>query len=143
MNPVDVVEAYKQAVINRDEQAMASYVSDDFQFSGPVPEPLGKDQYLGLMALMMNAFPDIDYGMEVVGSEGDTVYLTHTLSGTHTNDFDLTAMGMGVIPASNRTFSNATEEFTYIVEDGLIVAMINEPTEGAGMPALLAQITGE
>lgn len=62
------------------------------------------------------------------------------LSGTHTGDFDLSAMGMGVIPATGESFSNAEEVFEFTIAGGSIVSMHTEPVEGAGLPAILAQI---
>jgi len=141
MTPSEVVQAYAAAIASRDLDAASTYLSEDFQFAGPVPEPIGKMQYVGLMNLMLAAFPDIDLGITVVGEDGNVVEVTHQLSGTHTGDLDLTPMGMGVFPASGRSFSMAQEHFEYVIEGDQIVSTFTEPIEGAGLPAIIAVIS--
>lgn len=48
------------------------------------------------------AFPDLDYHFKILSVEGEMVKTSNQLSGTHTGDFDLTAMGMALFrPAEN------------------------------------------
>ena len=47
-----------------------SMLADDFQLSGPVPEPINKDAWLGMSSSLKTAFPDLDYHFRVIGTEG-------------------------------------------------------------------------
>src|SRR5258706_4459055 len=42
----DMVTAFMQALETKDFDGAASYLSDDFYFSGSMPQPLNKDQFI-------------------------------------------------------------------------------------------------
>jgi predicted ester cyclase len=115
-------------------------LADDFQFRGPVPEPIDANAWLGMSASLKTAFPDLNYHFKVIGAEGDVVRSTSQLSGTHSGSFDLTNMNMGVIPATNRSFSSKVEKTNVTVKENLVTAWVIEPTEGAGLKAILGQL---
>jgi predicted ester cyclase len=115
-------------------------LADDFQFRGPVPEPIDANAWLGMSASLKTAFPDLNYHFKVIGAEGDVVRSTSQLSGTHSGSFDLTNMNMGVIPATNRSFSSKVEKTKVTVKENLVTAWVIEPTEGAGLKAILGQL---
>jgi hypothetical protein len=116
-------------------------LADDFQFSGPVPEPINKEAWLALNSNLKTAFPDLDYHFKVIGADGDVVKTTSQWSGTHTGPFDLTNMHMGVIPATNKVFSAKPEKIKITVKENKITSWAVEPTEGTGLQALLDQLS--
>jgi predicted ester cyclase len=115
-------------------------LADDFQFSGPVPEPINAEAWLGMSASLRVAFPDLDYHFKVIGADGDVVRATTQLSGTHSGSFDLTNMDMGLIPATNKAFSAKAEKTKVTVKENKITSWVVEPTEGAGLMAILKQL---
>jgi hypothetical protein len=117
-----------------------SMLAEDFQFSGPTPEPINKEAWLGMSSSLKTAFPDLDYHFRVIGAQGDVVKATSQLSGTHQGSFDLTGMNMGVIPATDKTFSARLEKTKITVKENKITAWIVEPTQGAGLKAILGQL---
>jgi hypothetical protein len=62
------------------------------------------------------------------------------LSGTNSGSFDLTGMNMGMIPATHKTFSAKIEKTKVTVKDGKITLWTVEPTDGAGLKAILGQL---
>jgi predicted ester cyclase len=140
MNKRETVQALVDAVQMGDFENAKSMFADDFQFSGPVPEPINKEAWLGMSSSLKTAFPDLDYHFKVIGAEGDVVRTTSQLSGTHTGSFDLTNMNMGVIPATNKAFSAKPEKTKITVKDNKITSWVVEPTEGAGLQAILDQL---
>jgi predicted ester cyclase len=140
METPELAKAIEAAFAAGDIDAVAGHLSDDFQFIGPTPEPVGKAQYIGLTKTMAAAFPDINYNARTVSAEGDVIKTTSQLTGTHTEDLDLTPMGMGVIPATGKSFSNPTEEGEMKVEGGKVVSWAIERTEGGGLVGILAQL---
>ena len=128
------------AVQKGDLEIAVSMLADDFQFSGPVSEPINKEAWLGMSSSLKTAFPDLDYHFKVIGAEGDVVRTTSQLSGTHTGSFDLTNMNMGVIPATNKSFSAKPEKTKITVKENKITSWAVEPTEGAGLKAILDQL---
>jgi hypothetical protein len=77
---------------------------------------------------------------QLVNIDGNVVHFTNQLAGTHTGDLDLSFMGMGVIPATGRSFSMARENGESVIADGYVVSTHVQPTEGAGLMAILHQL---
>ena len=128
------------AIQKGDFENARSMLADDFQFSGPIPEPINREAWLGMSVSLKTAFPDLDYHFKVIGTEGDVVRSTAQLSGTHSGAFDLTNMDMGVIPATNKSFSAKPEKTKITVKEDKITSWAVEPTEGAGLMAILKQL---
>ena len=143
MNKRETVQALMDSIQQGEFENANSMLADDFQFSGPVSEPINKEAWLGMSVGLKTAFPDLDYHFRVIGTEGDVVKSTTQLSGTHSGSFDLTNVDMGVIPATNKAFSVKREKTKLIVKENKITAWVVEPTEGAGLEAILAQLRGK
>ena len=140
MNKRETVQALMDAVQKGDLENAKSMLADDFQFSGPIPEPINKEAWLEMSASLKTAFPDLDYHFKVIGTEGDIVKTTTQLSGTHNGAFDLTNMNMGVIPATNKIFSTKSEKTKITVKDDKINLWAVEPNDGAGLMEILKQL---
>ena len=140
MNKRETVQALMDSVQKGDFESAKTMLADDFQFSGPVPEPINKEAWLGMSASLKAAFPDLDYHFKVIGAEGDIVRSTTQLSGTHSGSFDLTNMNMGVIHATHKAFSAKLEKTRVTVKENKITSWAVEPTEGAGLMAILGQL---
>ncbi len=140
MNTEDIAEAYVDAFNAGDLDTLADLMADDFQFSGPIPDPMGRDQFLGLMELMWEAFPDLQFNTRLVSIDGNVVHFTNQLVGTHTGDLDLSFVGMGVVPPTGRSISMARENGESHIADGYVISTHVQPTKGAGMMAILQQL---
>jgi predicted ester cyclase len=140
MNKRETVQALMDSVQKGDFENAKTMLADDFQFSGSVPEPINAEAWLGMSASLRAAFPDLNYHFKVIGANGDVVKSTTQLSGTHSGSFDLTDMNMGVIPATNKAFSAKLEKTKVTVKDNKITLWAVEPTEGAGLKAILGQL---
>ena len=140
MNKREIVQALMDAVQKGEFETVKSMLADDFQFSGPVPEPLNAEAWLGMSASLKTAFPDLNYHFKVIGADGDVVKSTSQLSGTHNGSFDLTGMHMGVIPATNKTFSAHLEKTKVTVKNNKISAWVVEPNDDAGLMVILKQL---
>lgn len=140
MNNREIVQTVMHSVQKGDFVTAKSLLADDFQFSGPIPEPINKEAWLGMSESLKTAFPDLNYRFIVIGTDGDVVKTTSQLSGTHTGSFDLTDMKMGVIPATNKAFSAKLEKTKVTVKDNKITSWAVEPTDGAGLKAILGQL---
>jgi predicted ester cyclase len=140
MNTQDLAEAFTETFHKKDLDATASFLADEFQFSGPVPEPISGPQWIGLLTAMNAAFPDINYNVRILSVDGDTIVSDNRITGTHTADFDLTPMGIGVIPATGKSVSNPAEQSKTRVKDGKIASMHIDATENGGLMGILKQI---
>jgi hypothetical protein len=89
---------------------------------------------------MMNAsFKDYGFVLSNLQDEGDYIIMIGHFEGTHINDLDLTAMGLGIIPASDKKIVWPEASAKLTVEGGKIVRM--EPYAGAaGLKAFLSAL---
>ena len=140
MNKREIVQALLDSIQKGNFESAKSMLTEDFVFSGPVPEPIDAEAWLGMSLSMKTAFPDLDYHFKMIGANGDVVQSTAQLSGTHSGVLDLTGMNMGVIPATNNAFSATTSKTKVTVKDGKISSWVTEPTNGAGLKAILGQL---
>jgi len=140
MNKRETVQALMDSVQQGDFENAKTMLADDFQYSGSTPNPINRESWLGMSSSLKTAFPDLDYHFKVIGADGDVVRSTTQLSGTHSGSFDLTTMDMGVIPATNKTFSARLEKTKITVKENKITAWVVEPTQGAGLLAILKQL---
>jgi len=131
MNKRETVQALMDSVQKGDFAAARTMLAEGFSFSGPVPEPLNAEAWLGMSASLKRAFPDLNYHFKVMGADGDVVRSSSQLSGTHSGSFDLTNMHMGVIPATHKAFSAKLEKTKVTVRENKITMWVVEPTEGA------------
>lgn len=140
MNKRETVQALMHTVQRGDLEHAKSMFAEDFEFSGPIPGPIDADAWLDLSTSLKTAFPDLNYHFKVIGADGDVVRSTRQLSGTHNGTLDLTDMEMGVIPATNRFFASRVEKAKITVKENKITSWVIEPTEGAGLKAILGQL---
>ena len=140
MDPKETTQSLMNAIQKGDFVKAKSLLTDDFMFSGPVPEPVNGPAWLDMSKNLKAAFPDLDYQFKIEGVNGNVVNISAQLKGTHKGDLDLTAMGMGVIPATNKSFAAAREHGKVTVQGDKIKSLANEPTEGAGVMAILGQL---
>jgi len=62
------------------------------------------------------------------------------MTGSNRGAFDLTGLRMGVVSATNKNFSTALEKTKITVKNEKVSSWIVEPTEGAGLMAILGQL---
>jgi predicted ester cyclase len=140
MNKREIVQSLMDSIQKGDFNNAKTLLADDFQFSGPIPQPINREAWLGMSASLKTAFPDLDYHFKVIGADDDIVKTTSQLSGTHRGSFDLTNMKMGVIPATNKTFAAKLENTKITVKENKVTSWAVEPTQGAGLKAILEQL---
>ncbi|WP_285040296.1 ester cyclase [Plantibacter sp. LMC-P-059a] len=105
-------------------------ISPDAVFKTPFsPQPLrGLAGYLQILTIMRGAFSDIQWSVDQLVVEGDTVAARFELRGTHDGEF------LG-IPATGRTVTASASNF-YRFDEGLIVDEVGQPD----LPGILGQI---
>ena len=139
MNAVDIVRSAFDYFGNPDRYSL---YSDDFQWTDSLGSPpMDKGAWVGMGQMMEASFPDIEYVIEDINEEGDTVKVVGHFVGTFTNDLDLSPMGMDVIPASGEktTWPSNTDLITV---EGKKITRIHNPGTGpdAGLAGFLKAI---
>ena len=106
------------------------YYTEDFQLTHPQPTPpMDRNAVFAMHEQMQAAMPDIRTVIEEIRAEGDGVVLTSHWAGTFANDFDLSVMGLGIIPATGKAvvFPTSTVRFSF---DGDKICRIHDPATG-------------
>jgi hypothetical protein len=140
MDSKETAQALMDSVQRGRFDTARTLLSDDFQIRGFSPKPLNSKKWLNIIANLKMACADLNYHFQVHGTEGNVVHTTSQLSGTNSGAFDFTDIDMGVISATNRKFSIATEKTQITVKGDKVTAWTIEPTEGAGFAAILGQL---
>jgi predicted ester cyclase len=127
-NNLDLYKAYVEAAWANPPaslmEAGMKYLSADFKNIDVDGTVLGdREAYNGMGLLMASAFTDFKAVYGEMREEGDDVIVTSHFEGTHTGDLDLSALGLGVIPASGKkiVWPDATNAFT--IKDGKIISV--------------------
>lgn len=119
-------------------EAAEKYFSDDYKGLGKDGNvTTDKAVFIGMGQLLMNAFPDFNGVLHDISEDDGDVILSFHWEGTHTGDFDLSAMGLGVIPASGKKFVTPVSKSRFMVEGDKIVG--SQPISG-GLEAILAAL---
>jgi hypothetical protein len=135
MNKLDIVrKAWDQS--NPDRH---TYLADDFQSTDALGNPpTDRSLWIAMGDLMEAALPDIEYIIDDIREEGDDVVVSTRFAGTFTNDLDLSAMGIGVIPATGKAVEIGPFK-NWVSFDGEKITRLHDPNTGpdAGMQGFL------
>lgn len=141
MNKIEMVKA---TFSFDDFDRSAQYLSDDFQGTDSVGGPaFDKAGWVGMGQMFKGSLPDIKVVIDDIREEGDSVKVTSHFTGTFSNDFDLSALDMGVIPASGKmvTFPSSTAQISF---NGDKITRFHNTDTGpeAGLPGLMKALGG-
>jgi len=140
---MEVAKAYV-AVIAPDREFniddIANLLTDDFQNldqDGNVA--LTKDGFLNLFRTMNAAFTHVGFAVTEMYEEGDYIIIRGHNEGVHTADLDLSAMGLGILPASGKkiVWSDASAKLTIA---GDKVKRLEPHSGAAGLKAYLSAL---
>jgi hypothetical protein len=110
-----------------------THFSDDFQFldkDGNVQ--MDRAGYIGFGHLLFASFDDLKFVHSDLRDDGDDVLVDSHWEGTFTSDFDLSAMGMGVIPASGKKIVWPESSSKWKIEGEKVVSIQDFSTGGVG-----------
>jgi predicted ester cyclase len=140
MNAIDVVKAGLAASEAGQPSKFAEFLTDDMVFAGPVPQPVGKREFVGLMTALVAAIPDWKFNARDFKQNGDKVTTTFQITGTQTGELNLPMPGIPKIPASGKHVSLPSEETTITVKNGKISRLEAAVVPGGGVAGVLAQL---
>ena len=102
MGTLDTVNAFNAAINAQQWDTAASYLTDDFVFSGVTPQPQGKQEFIEGQRRWAAGVPDWRLELENLSESGDTVRGVAHITGTHTGTLELP--NMPVFAATGRHF---------------------------------------
>lgn len=140
MSNLDLVQATMRAFATGDVATADQLLTDDFTFSGPVPQPLNKQTFLGFLQGIHAALSDWNFNATDWREEGDRVYATFHISATHTGTLAVIP-GVPPVPATGKHFQIAPEHIYFTVRNGKIAAFHSDASgPDAGVPGTYAAV---
>ena len=140
MNQLELTKKVFTLIEEKNTAAAAQYLSEDFTFSGPVPEPVSGAMWLGLHDKLNAAFSNFSFNLGDLKMENGCVSATVQLSGTHTAALDATALGLPVFPATGKSIHLPKEPLMVEFQGEKICSIAGERVPGGGMQGILSQI---
>jgi hypothetical protein len=138
MRPQEVVE---KALRDIEKGAIdASSYTEDMVFSGPVPRPMNRNEYVALLRDIVRGCPDWNFHARDYRVVGDTVKFTINITGTQTKTLAGIIPGMDPLPATNRHFILPEEHLTIKVRGDRISECVADTVPGGGVMGLLSQL---
>jgi len=138
MSKTETVKAFSSALESKDFDKAASYLSDDFTLTGPTPQPVGKNEFIGIQSAFILAIPDWSFNDHDVQEQGDKVTGAVQITGTHTEPLVLS--GMPPIPATGKKISLPEEHLEFTFKGDKIASLTSDNVPGGGIPGVLQQI---
>jgi predicted ester cyclase len=140
MDAIEVVKTGLAASEAGHPIQFADMLTDDMVFAGPVPQPVGKREFVGLMTALVAAMPDWKFNGKNFRQNGDKVIVTFQITGTQTGELNLPMMGIMKVPASGKHVALPKEETTITVKNGKISRLEAAKVPGGGVAGVLAQL---
>jgi len=140
MSAIDIVKAALAAVEAGDFKKADGMIADDMVFAGPVPEPLGKREFLGVQMAMLTAMPNWKFNPTDFKENGDVVTSNLQVTGTQTGELSLPMPGMPKLPPSGKKVSLPKEPSSFTVKNGKLSRLDVTPTARGGVMGVLAQL---
>jgi predicted ester cyclase len=109
-------------------------------FAGPLPQPVGKREFVGLQSAMVAAMPDWKFNGKDFKQDGEKVTATFQISGTQTAELNLPIPGFVKVPASGKHVSLPEEGMTFTVKNGKITRIESAGIAGGGVAGVLTQL---
>ena len=143
MNPREIVQALVDSVQRGDFEKAQSFLSNDYQFSGPVQKPLNGATWMAINRNLKKAFPNLDYHFHldgVDGLDGSVIRISSELKGTHRGALDLSPLGLGTTPATDKSIATPREHGRVTIKGDKVVSWVVDRIEGGGLMGILGQL---
>jgi hypothetical protein len=138
-NAAGVVKTVITAIEAGDFPAARALLRDDFEFSGPVPEPIGPDAWLGVHQALYGAMPDFRFNASNFTDDGPTVRFNVALTMHHTGTLALPALGVADLAPTHKSIVLPPESATVVVRDGKLASWSNVTPADGGLGRILAE----
>ncbi len=140
MDTREITEAFLKAINTLDIDTAARYCAENFIYSGPPPKPLGIQEWREMAGTIRKAFPDWRFNPEIVRIEGNLVHILVHMGGAQKGELDLSALGMGVFPATGKSVSFPKTTGRVILQGNKVSSLKIDVEEGSGIPSILTQL---
>ena len=111
---------------------MTSFLTDDMVFAGPVPQPVGKKESVGLMTAMVAGIPNWKFNATDFRQNGNQVMVTFQFSGTQTGELKSAHARVPKNPPTGKHVSLPKEPSVFTLKDNKISRLEASAVPAAG-----------
>lgn len=138
---MDKVEIVKKAMnFDAPPEETQSYIAENFQATDSIGgQPYDKQTWFGMGEILRASFPDMSYEIEELRQDGEDVVVKGRFVGTFENDFDMSDMNMGVIPATGKKiiFPYDTSRVSFDADNKIVAHHNLDTGPDAGMSGFM------
>lgn len=136
---IELAKAVIAAWAAGDVATVSALSADDMTFSGPVPQPVGKEVFLGLSQATRVALPDFNFNPSSFQEEGDKVIIAIHITGTHTGT--LAAIpGVPPVPPTGKHIDLGPERLILTIRNGKVSNAHADISPTGGFAGIYAQV---
>jgi len=139
MSNIDVAKAALAAYSAGDGAGIRAVTTEDFTLSGPVPQPLNREQFVALAIGSTTAFPDWNFNARDYREVGTQVLITIQITGTHTGTLAIIPE-VPPVPPTGSKITQPVEQLTLTMRDGKIAQLVVTAGPDGGVPGLYARV---
>jgi hypothetical protein len=143
MKPKEVIQGLLTAMENQRWEDAEKHLADNFTFSGAVPAPVGKREWIGMHKALEAGMPDFRFNLHDVKENGSKVQGKVQITGTHSRPIPGPVPGTMLnkkIEPTGKKINLPAEECEFEVAGDRVKQLYVKPVDGGGVPGLLSQI---
>jgi predicted ester cyclase len=138
MNKEDLVKKFFADLEASDPRTIKHYFTDDFKFSGPVPEPTDADGFIEAMTGLKRGFPDWKFNVRDIKEASGNVTCSVQITGTHTKE--LKVMDLPSVPPTGKKINIPKEPMTLFFRGDKISECRVQKVPGGGVLGAYKQV---
>jgi predicted ester cyclase len=141
MKRTDILREHWKAIEEKNFDRARTFVSEDFTFSGPVPNLKGTKEYIDVHRSLLQGIPDWQFNANIFSEQENKVAAKVRVTGTHTANLSLPFLGdTGTIQPTGKKLALPEEKVEVVMKGDKISRMTVEQVLGGGVPGLLKQM---
>lgn len=140
MNAQQITGKVLKAIEDQDWNAALGLLTDDFRFSGAVPQPISAAEWLGVHRAIAKAMPDFRFNYQAAGGDNGIAKGTVSLTGTNTGQFDVPIPGIPSVPPTGKHIVLPKETVKVTARGDKLSNYEVEPVANGGVVGILKQM---
>lgn len=140
MEPIAIVRTALLAWQNDDKFTLMKHLAPDFMVYDWFPMPISIGTFMLMGHLFKAAFPDWSMNLTDFREEGERVFVTSRLTGTHTGKLVSVLPGFPAVPPTGRQIALPEEHVTLTLREQRIARLDVGTATNAGLILIFTQL---
>lgn len=141
MKKEEIVQEVISALERKNWEKVEQQLTEDFTFSGSVPKPINKKDWVEVHRTIQSGIPDLKFNLHQVIAKGDKVLAKVNLEGTHTVDMPAAKfMDAKSIPKTGKKLRLPEEELEFSFTGDKISNLSVKPVPHGGVRGIYEQL---